>query len=126
MLKVLIADDHEFIRKGLREIILDEYPSAHVEEVVNGKVLVEKALSGNWDIIISDISMPVMNGLEALKLIKQALPHIPVLILSIPTEKEYNDSTINAGASGYLSKDAASEHLIKAIQHILSGGIYLP
>ena len=126
MLKILIADDHKIIRKGLRQILLEEYPFAYIEEAPNGKILVEKALAGDWNVIISDISMPVMNGLEALKLIKQQLPDIPVLILSIPTEEQYTVSVIRAGASGYLSKDAISEELINAIQHILSGGIYIP
>lgn len=126
MLRVLLADDHDVIRRGLRQILLDQYPSALIEEAVNGEDLVKKALLGEWDLIISDISMPVMSGLDALKRVKERFPLLPVLLLSTPSEEQYTARILDAGASGYLSKDSAPENLINAVQQILGGNVYIP
>jgi two-component system, NarL family, invasion response regulator UvrY len=125
-MKVLIADDHEVIRRGLRQILREAYPFSLIGEAENGEELVQKAVSEPWDVIISDIAMPVMNGFEALKAIRQQRPHIPVLILSIPSEDQYTTRALKAGAAGYLSKDAATEELVKAVEQVLSGRNYVP
>ncbi|MEJ7911661.1 MAG: response regulator transcription factor [Chitinophagaceae bacterium] len=83
MTRILIADDHELVRRGLRQILLEKFSFAHIEEVADGRQLVQKALSEPWDIVISDIAMPQINGIEALRLIKDKVPSLPVLILSI-------------------------------------------
>ena len=79
MLKILIADDHEILRRSLRQILLEEYPSSHIEEVEDGYQLLKKALADTWDLIISDISMPAMSGLEAF--LRQIRRHFPVYCL---------------------------------------------
>ena len=116
----MIADDHEIIRK-VKQILLEEFSFAHIEEAVDGRMLVEKAMSGDWDIIISDITMPGLNGIEALKSIKKQFPKLPVLILSIHSEEQYTSRILKAGTSGYLSKDAATKDLVSAVQIILRG-----
>lgn len=125
MLRILIADDHEFIRKGLKQILFDEFTSLHIEEAEDTDSLLKLAFSGHWDIIISDISMPGVGGLEALYIIKERLPTVPVLLLSIYPEDQYAGNVLAAGASGYLNKDSAPAELVNATKIILSGQKYI-
>lgn len=124
--RILIADDHEIIRKGLRQILQEQYPFAFIDEANDGQELVDKALNALWDVIITDIAMPSMSGLEALKIIKQQVPQVPVLVLSIPPEEQYTVRALKSGASGYLSKDAATEELTTAVDQLLQGRRYIP
>ncbi|HRG94156.1 MAG TPA: response regulator transcription factor, partial [Chitinophagaceae bacterium] len=82
MLKVLIADDHAIVRKGLKQLILEEFPSAEIGEVGDVESLVNLVIRDRWDIVICDISMPGRSGLEALQQIKEIKPSLPVLIMS--------------------------------------------
>ena len=125
MLRILIADDHALVRKGLKQILLEEYPSAIVEEVNDGEGVIKKSVSNEWDIIISDLSMPGRSGLDILKQVKQNLPNLPVLILSIHPEEQYAIRVLKAGAAGYLRKDAATEELVEAVQRVLQGRKYI-
>jgi DNA-binding NarL/FixJ family response regulator len=125
MLRVLIADDHEIVRRGLKQILVEGFAFAHIDEAGDCPTLVEKALGSEWDIIVSDLAMPGGGGLEALKQIRKAAPDLPVLILSIYPEDQYAMRVLKAGASGYLNKDAAPEQLITAIQRILTGRRYV-
>ena len=124
-LQILIADDHELIRQGLRQILQDEFPQANIEEAFDGDELLHKATSASWDIVISDIAMPGMSGMQALKRILQVHPALPVLIISIHPEEQYAHSVLKAGASGYLCKDAAITELVKAVKQILRGERYI-
>jgi two-component system, NarL family, invasion response regulator UvrY len=121
MLRVLIADDHAIVRKGLRQILLEEYPTATIEEVSDAETLVSKCARGEWDVVISDLNMPGRSGLDALKEIKQAGPQLPVLIMSMYPEDQYAVRVLKSGASGYLSKDRIHDELITAIQTVLNG-----
>lgn len=125
MLRILIADDHEIVRHGLKQMLLDEFAFLTVTEAGDAIELINKCLGGEWDIVISDLSMPGGGGFAALKAIKENKPHLPVLILSIYPEDQYALRVLRAGASGYLNKDAAGEELVKAINHILSGKKYM-
>ncbi len=125
MLRVLIADDHTVVRKGLKQIILEEFPNAFIEDVPDAEELINKVMNGKWDIVVSDLSMPGRSGLDALQQIKQFYPDLPVLILSIHPEEQYALRSLKAGASGYLSKDTAPEELVKAIQKVLLGKKYI-
>lgn len=125
MLRILIADDHTVVRKGLRQILLDEFPGAEIEEVADGGELVKKVMLGKWDVVVSDLSMPGRSGLEALQQIKLSHPDLPVLILSIHPEEQYALRAIKSGASGYLSKDTAPDELVKAVQKVLLGKKYI-
>ncbi|HEU4607041.1 MAG TPA: response regulator transcription factor [Chitinophagaceae bacterium] len=126
MLQILIADDHEIVRKGLKQILIDEFAFANIEEVSDGAALVEKAISGSWDIILSDMAMPGLTGLQALEQIKKHNARVPVLILSMYPADQYALRVIKAGASGYVTKDTAQEELVTAIRRILSGKKYIP
>ena len=125
MMRILIADDHAIVRRGLSEILLEEYPSAFVEEVGDADTLLNRALEGNWDIVISDLMMPGRSVLEVLQQIKNHAAQLPVLILSIFPEEQYATRVLKAGASGYINKDAAPTELVKAVQRILQGRKYI-
>ena len=124
-MRILIADDHAIVRRGLSEILLEEYPSAFVEEVGDADTLLNRALEGNWDIVISDLMMPGRSVLEVLQQIKNHAAQLPVLILSIFPEEQYATRVLKAGASGYINKDAAPTELVKAVQRILQGRKYI-
>ncbi len=121
MLKILIADDHAIVRRGLKQILLEEYPSAQVGEVADAESLVTEVVTNEWDIIICDMNMPGRSGLDALSQIKQIAPQIPVLIMSMYPEDQYALRVLKAGASGYLGKETIHEHIIKAIQTVQLG-----
>ena len=125
MLRMLIADDHEIVRRGLKQILAEGFAFAHIDEAGDCPTLVHKALGEEWDIIVSDLAMPGGGGLEALKQIKKVSPEMPILILSIYPEDQYALRVLKAGASGYLNKDAAPEELVIAVQRILSGRRYV-
>lgn len=125
MLRVLIADDHEIVRRGIKQILQEEYSFAHFDEAADTSTLIDKAISGGWDIIVSDLAMPGGGGLHALQQISQHAPGIPVLILSIYPEEQYAARVMKAGAVGYLNKDAAPDELVNAVQNILSGRKYV-
>jgi two-component system invasion response regulator UvrY len=125
MLRILIADDHAIIRKGLKQILLEEYPSAIIEEVSDAEEVIKKTISDEWDIIICDLSMPGRSGLDVVQQMKQNFPKLPVLILSIHPEEQYAIRVLRAGAAGYLSKDAATQELVKAVQRVLQGRKYV-
>jgi two-component system invasion response regulator UvrY len=125
MVRILIVDDHAIVRKGLKEILLEAYPSAHIEDVADADSMIKKAMGADWDIVISDLSLPGLSGLDALKHLKQFAPKIPVLILSVHPEEQYAIRILKAGAAGYLNKDTAPEELVKAVQRVLQGRKYI-
>lgn len=125
MLRILIADDHTVVRKGLRQILLDEFPTAVIEEVADAEALIKKVMAAQWDVVVSDLSMPGRSGLDALQQIKLSYPNLPVLILSIHPEEQYALRALKSGASGYLSKDTAPDELVKAVQKALLGKKYI-
>jgi len=116
MIRILIADDHAIVRKGLIQILLEEYPTAVIGEVEDAEQLIKKAVTEEWDIVICDLSMPGRSGLDALHQLKQVSPKLPVLIMSMHPEDQYALRVLKAGASGYLGKDTIHDDLIKAIQ----------
>jgi len=125
MIRVLIADDHAIVRKGLKQILLKEYPTAIIEEAADAESLIAKVMEGKWDVVISDMHMPGRSGLEALEQIKQAIPDLPVLIMSMSPEDQYALRVLKAGASGYMGKETVHEELIKAVQTVMQGRKYI-
>lgn len=125
MIRVLIADDHTVVRRGLKQILLEGFPTAHVEEVPDAEELIKKILQAEWDVVISDLSMPGRSGLEALQQIKHIQPKLPILILSIHPEDQYAIRVLKAGAAGYLSKDMAPDELVNAVQRVMLGKKYI-
>jgi two-component system invasion response regulator UvrY len=125
MIRILIADDHSIVRRGLKQILLEEFPDAIIGEAADGIELPRMAMAESWNIIISDLAMPGRNGLEVLKLLKEKLPKVPVLILSMHPEDQYAIRVFKAGASGYLTKESASDELVHAVRKILDGRRYI-
>jgi len=123
--RIILADDHSFIRLGLIEILKDEYPSAEIKQVGDGETLIKEVILHDWDLVISDLDMPGRSGLEALEQIKLIKPELPVLILSIYAEDLYAVRVLKAGASGYLNKNSAPDELITAVQRISLGKKYI-
>ncbi len=125
MIRILVADDHTVVRRGLRQILLEGFPTALVEEVGDAEDLIKHVIKSEWDVVISDLSMPGRSGLDALQQIKQLNPNLPVLILSIHSEEQYALRVLKAGASGYLSKDMAPDELVIAVKKVMLGKKYI-
>ena len=125
MHRFLKADDHTVVRRGLKQILLEAFPSAIIEEVTDAESLLKKVFAQSWDVVISDISMPGRSGLEVLQQIKQQYPKLPVLILSVYPEEQYALRVLKAGASGYLNKDSAPEQLVAAVNRVMLGKKYI-
>ena len=121
MMRILIADDHAIVRKGLKQLLLEEYPSAKIEEVNDAESLINKIMQEEWNVVICDLSMPGRSGLDALRQIRQTAPSLPVLIMSMHPEDQYALRVLKAGASGYLTKDSIHEELITAIHTVMRG-----
>lgn len=125
MIRILLADDYTIIRKGVRQILTQAYPNIQIEEIEEGEEWTEKLYASSWDIVISDLPMPDRGGLDTLQRINQRFPQLPVLILTLYPEKNYAVRALKAGAAGFLSKDAAPDELINAVDMILSGKKYI-
>ena len=123
--RIILADDHGFVRLGIIQILKDEYPSVEIKEVSDGDTLIKEVMKQDWDLVISDLDMPGKNGLEALEQIKLIKPKLPVLIISVFTEDLYAVRVIKAGASGYMNKNTAPDELITAVQRIMMGRKYI-
>ena len=128
-MRVLIADDDAYVRRGLKDIILEEYSDAEIAEARNAREAInmvrEHWRAQFWDVMVLDISMPGGSGIEVLKELKKDYRKLPILVLSGHSEDEYAVRTLKAGASGYLTKETAPEELIAAIRKVLAGGKYI-
>jgi len=124
-MNVLIADDHSIVREGLKQCIktLDEVKL--IDEAVDGNEAWLKVKGGNYDLVILDVSMPGLSGLDVLQKIKEKNLKASVLILSVHPQEQYAIHAFKLGASGYISKDRAFEELTFAIKKIASGGRYI-
>ena len=125
MIKILIADDHAIVRKGLKQILDDEPDMVVVDECSNGSELLAKIGALDCNLILLDISMPGRNGLEILEQLHNEKPALPVLILSMYPEEQYAFRALRAGAAGYLTKVSAPDELITAIRKVYWGGKYV-
>jgi two-component system invasion response regulator UvrY len=124
-MNILIADDHQIVRRGIKQILLDEYQAARIDEVGDAESAIKKTIQNKFDIVICDLSMPGRSGLDVVHHVKQYSPKLPVLILSIHPEEQYAIRVLKAGAAGYLNKDVATEELIDAVKRILTGKKYV-
>ncbi|HSE85720.1 MAG TPA: response regulator transcription factor [Candidatus Binatia bacterium] len=121
--KVLLADDHAIVAEGLATLLKGHFDL--VGTVSNGNELIEAAGKLRPDVIVADISMPVLSGLEALRGLKEARPEVKVIFLTMHAAAEFATEAFRAGASGYVLKHSAGEELISAIQQVLQGKTYL-
>ena len=124
-IKVMIADDHSMIREGLKQLLELEGEFEVVEEACDGKECIEKLKSATPDILLLDINMPKMNGLEVLQKIKELRWKTKVLVLTVHNEVEYLLKAVDIGVNGYLLKDSESAELKKAILSVVHGEDYI-
>jgi len=125
MIKILIADDHTIVREGLKQIVAEIPDMVVADEASNGQEVLKKIRHKKFDVIVLDISMPGLFGLDSFFVIKRLKPEIPVLILSIHPEDQYALRVLRAGASGYLTKESTADVLINAIWKVSMGEKYI-
>jgi two-component system invasion response regulator UvrY len=125
MIRIIIADDHPIVRAGMRQIISAAADMMVADEAADGHKLLNKVREEKFDVVILDITMPHMDGLDVLKQLKIEKPKLPVIILSIHPESQYALRVLKAGASGYVTKASAPDELINAIRKVDRGGKYI-
>ena len=125
MIRILIADDHAIVRAGLRQFIADQVDMEVTAEAASGSETVSAVRAADFDVVLLDISMPQKNGIDCLRVIRQTKPTLPVLVLSGYPEADYAINMLRYGASGYVSKNAPPEEVIRAIRVVARGKRYL-
>lgn len=125
MIQVLVADDHAVVRRGLVQI-LNEAPDMTVtDEACTGREVLRILRESNPDALVLDIAMPEGGGLEVLQQLQTLKPDLPVLVLSVYSERQYAIRALKAGATGYLTKESAPEELVTAIRRVARGERYV-
>ncbi len=124
-IRVLLCDDHELVREGLKRILLETGTVKSIGDASNAAEALEAVRKAKWDIVILDINLGARTGLEVLKEIKAEYPQLPVLVLSIYPEEQFALRVIREGASGYLNKNLAGRTLVEAIKKVTSGGKFV-
>jgi DNA-binding NarL/FixJ family response regulator len=125
MTKIIIADDHPIVRAGMKQIISEVSDLMVTAEASDGRGLLSKIRSEEFDLVILDITMPRMDGLDVLKQLKIDKPKLPVIVLSVHPEDQYAMRVLKAGASGYVTKASAPDELINAVRKVCRGGKYI-
>lgn len=125
MIRVLIADDHPVVRKGLKTILKDATDIKVEGEAGDGLEVMDKIREEDYDVVVMDITMPKLDGIETIARIKAEKPETAILVLSMNPEEVFGMRALKLGASGYLSKDSAPEQLISAIRKVASGRVYI-
>ncbi|HEY4351668.1 MAG TPA: response regulator transcription factor RqpR [Paraburkholderia sp.] len=124
-LRILLAEDHAVVRQGVRQLLLDRGVATEVAEAQTGAEALMEAGRHSYDVILLDISLPDLNGVEVLKRLKRKVPRVPVLMFSMYREDQYAVRALKAGAAGYLSKTVDAVQMIAAIQQVAAGRKYV-
>jgi len=124
-IRILIADDHAIVREGLRRILAADSAFVVTGEASDANEVIAAVRAGGFEVLLLDLSMPGRSGIELVKRVKEERPALRVLVLSMHAEQQYAVRAIQAGASGYLTKDTASAALSDAIRKIASGGLFI-
>jgi DNA-binding NarL/FixJ family response regulator len=122
---VLIADDHPIVRQGLKQILSETDDLVVAGEANDGAEAMQLARGREWDVFLLDVAMPIRNGIDTLKLLREEFPRKPVLMLSMHPEDQYAVRAIKTGAAGYLTKQNAPAELVDAIRKVARGGKYI-
>ncbi len=124
-MKILVADDHDIVRLGLRQLLDQAFPNLEFHEVATGRGALEKVEGGEWDVVILDLNLPDLHGLEVLKRMKMVRPALPVIILSFHSVELFAVRAYASGASAYLAKDTVTEELVMAVKQVIAGRKYV-
>ncbi|HEY3998245.1 MAG TPA: response regulator transcription factor [Candidatus Xenobia bacterium] len=125
MTRILVADDHAMVRRGLKETLEEELGHVTFGEAQDSQQVLERLMQSNWDLLILDINMKGRSGLDLLGEVRQAWPQLPVLVLSMYPVAEFGVRAVRLGAAGYLNKQSAPEELTAAVRRVLSGGRFI-
>ena len=123
-IRVLLADDHHIVRRGIRASLLEHSDISVVGEASNGKITLQKTKDLSPDVVLMDLNMPEMGGLEATKLISERFPNTKVIALTVHDNEEYVSEILNSGARGYVLKNTTPEQLVVAIKSVAEGGAF--
>jgi len=125
MIRILIADDHKIVRDGLRRIVAAAPDMEVAAEAANGDAALAQVKAGDFDLVMLDMSMPGLAGMDLIKRLKIEKPKLRILVLSMHGEHQYAARALKAGAAGYLNKDSAAEALLGAIRKVAGGGVHI-
>ena len=125
MIRILLVDDHEVVRRGLRQWLTESYPDAEFGEAGTVPAAREAMTLGPWQLMLLDISLPGGSGLELLAQARQLCPQMAVLVLSVHPEEEFAVRAFKLGAAGYLTKAGLSDEMLPAVRRVLAGGKYV-
>lgn len=125
MIKVLLADDHGIVRAGLKRLVEESGDMAVVAEAADGREAIRQAREQELDVAVIDLTMPGVDGIEVISQLKLYCPKLPILVLTMQEEEQFVVRSLEAGAKGYITKQAAPEQLVAAIRKVCAGGRYL-
>ncbi|MES2474234.1 MAG: response regulator transcription factor [Verrucomicrobiota bacterium] len=120
-MKVLIVDDHALVRRGMISLLKEHFEEVESAEAANAREGLEAVMRESWDVAVVDISMPGRSGLELVQEMRRERPTMPILVVSSQAEEDYALRALKSGASGYVSKQSASDILVTAVQRVLAG-----
>ena len=125
MTRILLVDDHPLVRQGIRHVLSSAFDPAVVGEAANAEEGLSELRSTEWDVMVLDLALPGTSGLDLLKDLKRERPALPVLVLSMHPQEHFARRAMNAGASGYLTKDSPPHELVKAVEEVMAGRQYI-
>ncbi len=125
MIRLMLVDDHEIVRTGLKAFLQTQEGIQVVAEASSGEESMRFMAEAQPDVVVMDITMPGMDGLEATRQLKNSYPEVQVLALTVHSDKQYLFEMMAAGASGYITKQSAAEELVSAVRAVASGSVYL-
>jgi two-component system, NarL family, invasion response regulator UvrY len=125
MTRILLVDDHPVVRQGIKQVLSGAFHPALVGEAANAEEGLSEVRNTEWDVMVLDLTLPGMSGMDLLKDLRRERPALPVLVLSMHPPDQFARRAMNAGASGYLTKDSAPTELVKAVGEVMAGRVYM-
>jgi two-component system, NarL family, invasion response regulator UvrY len=125
MTRILLVDDHPIVRQGIKQVLAGAFRPARVGEAANAEEGMSEIRGSDWDVMVLDLTLPGTSGLDLLKDLRRERPTLPVLVLSMHPPEQFARRVMNAGASGYLTKDTSPTELVKAVGEVIAGRRYL-